>query len=100
MKRYSQISGRISEFSDLPFWKKADKIDLAYVIYGLFILGLVLVSYLLGALKWLPHDPEEISLELLMAGPGTSGYVLGTDFMGRDILTRLILGIQAYFLPG
>jgi peptide/nickel transport system permease protein len=26
--------------------------------------------------------------------------MLGTDFLGRDILSRMIVGIQAYFLPG
>ncbi len=100
MKKYSQKPGEISEFSDLPFWKKADGVDLAYVGYGLLIVTLVVASYLLGMFKLLPHDPEDISLELLMAPAGTPGYLLGTDFMGRDILTRLILGIQAYFLPG
>jgi ABC-type dipeptide/oligopeptide/nickel transport system permease subunit len=30
----------------------------------------------------------------------TEGHFLGTDFMGRDIQSRLIMGIQAYFLPG
>jgi len=100
MKTYSQISGEIGEFSDLPFWKKADTIDLAYVGYGLLIVTLVVVSYLLGSFNLLPHDPQEIDLELMMAGPGTAGHLLGTDFMGRDMLSRLIVGIQAYFLPG
>jgi ABC-type dipeptide/oligopeptide/nickel transport system permease subunit len=36
----------------------------------------------------------------MMAPPGTPGRLLGTDFMGRDMLSRLIVGIQAYFLPG
>jgi len=48
----------------------------------------------------LPHDPQQINMDLLMAPPASEGYVLGTDFMGRDILSRLIMGIQAYFLPG
>lgn len=100
MKRYRQTPGEISEFSDLPLWKKADGLDLLYVGYGLLIVTLVVASYLLGALNWLPHDPNELNLDLLLAGPGTPGYLLGTDFMGRDLLTRLILGIQAYFLPG
>ena len=100
MKSYSQISGEIGDFSDLPFWKKADTIDLVYVVYGLLIVTLVVVSYLFGAFNLLPHDPQDINLDLMMAGPGTAGHPLGTDFMGRDMLTRLILGIQAYFLPG
>lgn len=100
MKTYAQISGEIGEFSDLSLWKKADRIDLVYVGYGLLIVTLVVLSYFLGAFNLLPHNPQDIDLEQMMAGPGTSGHVLGTDFMGRDILSRLILGIQAYFLPG
>ena len=100
MESYSQISGEIGEFSDLPFWKKANTVDLAYVAYGLLIVMLVVVSYLLGSFNLLPHDPQDLDLELMMAGPGTAGHLLGTDFMGRDMLSRLIVGIQAYFLPG
>lgn len=100
MKRYSQVNVEVSELSEVPFWKKADPMDLLYVVYGLFIVALVLGSYVLGALHLLPHDPQEINLKLLMAAPNTAGHLLGTDFMGRDILSRLIIGIQAYFLPG
>ena len=100
MKHYSQIPGDISELSDRPSWKKGDAVDLAYVGYGLLIVTLVVVSYLLGSFNLLPRDPQEINLELMMARPGTAGHLLGTDFMGRDMLSRLIVGIQAYFLPG
>lgn len=100
MKRYTQVSGKVLDFSDLPFWKKTDTKDLLYVGYGLLVLALVVISYLMGALNLMPGDPQEMNLSLLLAPPGTSGHLLGTDFMGRDILSRLILGIQAYFLPG
>ncbi|HVP78746.1 MAG TPA: ABC transporter permease [Thermodesulfobacteriota bacterium] len=100
MKRYSQMAGEISELSGQPFWKKADAVDLAYVGYGVLIVTLVVVSYLLGSFNLLPRDPQEIDLGLMMARPGTEGHLLGTDFMGRDMLSRLIVGIQAYFLPG
>ncbi len=100
MKTYSQISGEIREFSDLPFWKRAEPVDLAYVAYGLFIITVVLGSYVLGSLHLLPYDPNDIDLALMMAPPGVGGHVLGTDFLGRDILSRMIVGIQAYFLPG
>jgi peptide/nickel transport system permease protein len=100
MKTYSQLSGRIGEFPNLPFWKKADAIDLAYVGYGILIVTLVVVSYLLGSFNLLPQDPQAIDLELMLAAPGTPGHLLGTDFMGRDMLSRLIVGIQAYFVPG
>jgi peptide/nickel transport system permease protein len=100
MKTYTQIAGGISEFSNLPFWKKADTVDLAYVGYGLLVVALVVVSYILGSFSLLIHDPQDIDLGLMMAPPGTAGHLFGTDFMGRDMLSRLIVGIQAYFLPG
>ena len=100
MKSYTQQPGEIGELSGLPFWKKADAIDIAYVSYGLLIVTLVVLSYLLGAFRLLPFDPQDIDLELMMAGPLTGKHVLGTDFMGRDMFSRLIVGIQAYFLPG
>jgi peptide/nickel transport system permease protein len=100
MNSYTQQPGEISEFSDLPFWKKADAVDLGYVGYGLLVVALVVLSYLLGAFRLLPFDPQDIDLELMMAGPFTGRHLLGTDFMGRDMLSRLIVGIQAYFLPG
>jgi len=97
MKTYSQLS---SEFVKIPFWKKASTVDLACVGYGLLIVAFVVISYILGSFNLLPRDPQDIDLELMMAPPGTAGHLLGTDFMGRDMLSRLIVGIQAYFLPG
>jgi len=100
MKNYFQIPGEINDSQGLPIWKKVDGVDLAYVGYGLVIVTLVVVSYILGASHLLPRDPQDIDLGLMIAPPGTAGHLLGTDFMGRDMLSRIIVGIQAYFLPG
>jgi peptide/nickel transport system permease protein len=100
MKIYRQQTFEPEAFSALPFWKTAKTIDLVYIGYGLLIVVLVVASYFLGMMKLLPYDPQEIRLDLMLAAPGTAGHLLGTDYMGRDILSRMILGIQAYFLPG
>jgi peptide/nickel transport system permease protein len=100
LRRYVQIPGPVGEFSVLPLWQRAVTLDLVYVSYGLLVLFLVLVSYLLGAFGWLPHDPRAMNVGLINAPPFTPGHPLGTDFLGRDLQARLILGIQAYFLPG
>jgi peptide/nickel transport system permease protein len=68
--------------------------------YGLAVVALVIASYLAGAFGWLPHDPQAINMALLNAPPLTPGHLLGTDFLGRDLQSRLVLGIQACFLPG
>jgi peptide/nickel transport system permease protein len=100
LKKYIQTRGEVGDFSKLPFRQKYALVDMLYVAYGLFIVTLVLVSYILGAFDLLPYDPQQINMELMMAPPASEGHVFGTDFMGRDIQSRLIMGIQAYFLPG
>jgi len=100
MNHYRQRARAIDDAPEWPLWRSADTVDLASVGGGLLIVSFVLTSYVLGAFKWLPYDPEKISIDLLNAPPGSAGHLLGTDFLGRDILSRLILGIQAYFLPG
>ncbi|HVQ62129.1 MAG TPA: ABC transporter permease [Burkholderiales bacterium] len=100
MRRYLQIPGPIGEFSALPLLQRAETRDLLYVGYGLLIVALVLASYLMGAFGWLPHDPRAMNVGMINTAPFTSGHLLGTDFLGRDLQSRLILGIQAYFLPG
>jgi peptide/nickel transport system permease protein len=100
VKKYSQTTAQIGDFSQLPLSQKYAWVDLLYVGYGLSIVALVLVSYVFGMLDLLPYDPQQINMDLLMSPPFSEGYILGTDFMGRDIRSRLIMGIQAYFLPG
>lgn len=100
MKTYTETSKAPGEDRELPLLKRLDPLDMAYIGYGLLIAAIVVVSYILGACHLLPHDPDEMNLEMLLSPPGTPGHILGTDYMGRDILSRLILGIRAYFLPG
>lgn len=100
MSRYLQPHDTVSEYSDIRSWRSASLIDRAYVGYGLVVVVLVVLSYLLGMFGWLPSDPDDMDLANMLGGPLTEGHLLGTDYMGRDLLTRLILGIQAYFLPG
>jgi len=94
--RYEQADN----LPQLPLLQRADALDWLYVGYGLLIVGLVFASYLMGAFGWLPHDPRAMNVALINAAPFTPGHLLGTDFLGRDLQSRLILGIQAYFIPG
>lgn len=41
-----------------------------------------------------PHDPYTTSLVRRLKPIGTPGYVLGTDELGRDILSRLLFGAR------
>jgi len=65
-------------------------------VYAVVIL-VVLVIAGLGALAWTPHDPRFGSLAHSLRPPlGFDGalkqFPLGTDFQGRDILSRMLAG--------
>jgi dipeptide transport system permease protein len=75
---------------------------------GALIGGLILLLVLLCALcaPWLaPHDPTEQFREALLTPPmwlegGQAVFPLGTDELGRDLLSRLLYGAQLSLLIG
>jgi peptide/nickel transport system permease protein len=72
------------------------------VIAGLAIVLIVLAAALLA--PWLaPHDPNDQSLLAILTPPswapdGDPTYPLGTDSLGRDILSRLLYGARVAML--
>jgi peptide/nickel transport system permease protein len=47
-----------------------------------------------------PHDPDAIDTTRRLARPFTTGYVLGTDEFGRDLLSRLLHGARISLVVG
>jgi peptide/nickel transport system permease protein len=75
-----------------------------YVLAGVAFLGLVALAAL--AAPWLaPHDPERQSLRARLApptlkAPDGRAHLLGTDHLGRDVLSRLIWGSRVSLAVG
>lgn len=64
---------------------------------SLVIIGLLSVAALLGLMGLTPHDPlGQDRLARLQAPGGT--YLLGTDLFGRDMLSRLMVGVGQSFM--
>jgi len=63
---------------------------------AMFGLGILVVLVLVAAFAPLlaPHDPFAQDLMARLKPPGTPGFVLGSDSLGRDILSRLIYGAR------
>ncbi len=65
---------------------------------GVIVLALILMAIFAPLLA--PHDPYHgMSLRRLRP-PGTGGYLLGTDELGRDMLSRLIYGARISLFMG
>jgi peptide/nickel transport system permease protein len=65
--------------------------------------GLILLLLLIGviAAAWIaPADPYHASILARLKPIGTAGHLLGTDELGRDMLSRLLYGGQTTFLMG
>lgn len=43
---------------------------------------------------WTPHDPGEINMTNRLASPGSAGHLLGTDNLGRDVLSMVMAGAR------
>lgn len=49
-----------------------------------------------AAAPWLaPYPPEQTDFSSVLSPPGTPGHLFGTDDLGRDVLSRIILGTRA-----
>jgi peptide/nickel transport system permease protein len=82
---------RVARFGDFP------------VIPVLILLAIGLVAVFADQLA--PHDPEIGSLTARFKPPvwqtgGTAKYLLGTDQLGRDVLSRLIFGARVSMVVG
>ena len=45
-----------------------------------------------------PYSPEQTDFANALAPPGTAGHLLGTDDLGRDVLSRILFGMRASLL--
>ncbi|MBY5572221.1 ABC transporter permease subunit [Rhizobium leguminosarum] len=67
-------------------------------VIGLVVFTIILVVAVFAPL-FAPHQPNEQNRQVLLAVPfwmeaGSASYLLGTDAVGRDILSRLIYGAR------
>jgi peptide/nickel transport system permease protein len=68
------------------------------VILGSFILLLLIITAIFAPLL-APYDPYKVNLKESMQQPSAS-HLLGTDEMGRDLLSRIIYGSRIAVIVG
>jgi len=87
----------VNSWQRLQRWSIVQKITL---LYSLTVLGLLTIGFICSIVNIFPQDPEALALDAVLVPPLSGNYLLGTDYLGRDQLTRLMMGTEAYFLPG
>lgn len=71
----------------------------SYVIIGGFIILMFLILAIFSPLLS-PMDPDQIDPAQRLSPVGTEGHILGTDHLGRDMLSRLIWGSRITIVAG
>ena len=65
---------------------------------GLIFFSILLMAILAGPLA--PGHPSKTNVRQRLAPPGSEGHLLGTDHLGRDVLSRLLYGARVSLLVG
>jgi peptide/nickel transport system permease protein len=78
-------------------WRRLARNRLALV--GLAVVSVVVLVALLAPLLPIPH-PNEVTTGNRLQPIGTAGHPLGTDHLGRDLLSRLVWGSRTSLSVG
>jgi peptide/nickel transport system permease protein len=70
----------------------ARRVPATLVIGGVLVVLVVGVAIL--SFFWTPWDPAKLNIRSRLAPPGTPGFPLGTDRLGRDMLTQIMVGAR------
>jgi peptide/nickel transport system permease protein len=85
----------IETVSEKPVVKNI--IPKGWLIFSLGLCAFILLVAIFGPL--LAHNGSQINLQNILQAP-SSHYLLGTDMLGRDFLSRLLAGIRTELLIG
>jgi peptide/nickel transport system permease protein len=81
----------------LDVWSQVQRNRFALI--GMTII-LILILLAITAPWVAPHDPYAMDLRGALKPPNSPGHILGTDELGRDILSRLIYGARVSLTVG
>ncbi|HZC27649.1 MAG TPA: ABC transporter permease [Actinopolymorphaceae bacterium] len=77
-----------------PFLRAWERFRRHRLAFASLVFCALLVLIAVAAPLIAPHHYAETDFAHKLAGPGTPGHLLGTDLLGRDILSRLIYGLR------
>jgi len=83
----------------VPLYKRASTVDVISIGYGLFVVAYLMIFYVISLTNSFIRDPMQVDIGNMFL-PTSFEHLFGTDFLGRDIFSRIVKGTEAFFLPG
>ncbi len=83
----------------VPIYRRESVQDTVYVGFGLFVVAYLVVFFMISITNSFIKDPMEVDIARMFLSPSFE-HLFGTDFLGRDIFSRIVKGTEAFFLPG
>jgi peptide/nickel transport system permease protein len=100
MKRfYFEEESQQTEDFHIPIYKRAGAQDVLSIGFGLFVLAYLIVFFVISVTNSFIRDPMQVDIGAMFQSPSLE-HLFGTDFLGRDIFSRIVKGTEAFFLPG
>lgn len=81
----------------LPIQKARRRRPRVSIVVGAILVGLFVAAAILS-LIYTPHDPSAVKPGIRFLGPGEQGYWLGTDRLGRDVFSQLMVAARTSLL--
>jgi len=82
----------------IPLYKRADAVDVISIGFGLFVVAYLLIFFIISITNTFIKDPMQIDIKNMFLSPSFE-HIFGTDYLGRDIFSRIVKGTEAFFLP-
>jgi peptide/nickel transport system permease protein len=83
----------------VPLYKRASAQDVVSIGFGLFVVAYLIVFYFVSLTNSFIQNPMQIDMSGMFTPPSFD-HPFGTDYLGRDIFSRIVMGTEAFFLPG
>jgi len=83
----------ISTLSTIAVKRRRPALPLSVQVALLWLLAMIACAVFVNVLR--PYPVTQMDLSTRLAPPGTPGHWLGTDELGRDVLSRLIQSIRS-----
>jgi peptide/nickel transport system permease protein len=100
MKRFyfEEEEVELEEFH-VPLYKRASTREVVSIGFGLFVVAYLIVFFFVSLTNSFVQNPMQIDMTAMFRRPSFE-HPFGTDFLGRDIFSRIVMGTEAFFLPG